>query len=332
MSYEIAPISIRFKNWGHEVSEVEREFFKKLFEKAFYRKVAVVESDKPYVDVQIESFYNGKITPDLSTRAYRFLKSNLPGGINFNNPKFSVNQQPEKNSKYSVFCTLENVRPPEGNWDAYLSYDLHSFAGRNSYLPLWWITSTDLLFPKISPYLGKEISIKDLIAPRNTIGQYDKRNKFCAAFIGKAYPLRMHAISALSKIGKVDVFGAVSRSSNTRKTISKFEISKNYRFVFAFENDFYPGYVTEKAPEAWATGAVPLYWGLDSSGYINQDSLINLANFKNLDLFIDRVKQVNNSKKLWERYSSEPFLRKAPTLDNVLSNLRSNLVTLNRQK
>ena len=329
MNYLVAPITIRFRNWGHEVSIVEKEFFKKLFEKAFYRQVIIEESVKPHVDIQIESFYKrNQESPNLNIRAYRFLKSNLPGGVNFSNPKFSVNQQPEKNAKFSVFYTGENVRPPEGKWDAYLTFDLHSFANRNSYLPLWWITSTDLLFPKVSPYLGKEISIKELISPRNPKTEYDKRNRFCAAFIGKAYPFRMHAISALSKIGKVDVFGAVSRSKNSKSTLSKFDLSKKYRFVFAFENDIYPGYVTEKAPEAWSTGAVPLYWGLDPSGYINQNSLINLANFKNLELFAEQVKRVNSSKKLWEEYASQPFLNKAPTLGKVVNNLRANLASL----
>lgn len=321
------PITFRFINWGHEPNEIEKKFFQKLFEVAFKRPVIFVESTKPYVDIQIESFYKKNVGQvDNSTRIYRFLKSNLPSGIDFSKTKYSVNQQPEKNSRYSIFYTGENIRPPEGDWDSYLSFDLHSFNGRNSYLPLWWITSTDLLFPKTSPYLGEEISIDYLLSRREP--EFDRRDKFCVAFIGKSYPLRMHAISALSKIGKIDVYGAIARNHQSKKSFAKAEISKRYKFILAFENDLYPGYVTEKAPEAWATGAIPLYWGSDPEGYINQKSIINLANFKNLELFANRVKLVNDSKTIWQNYASEPFLRKKPNLNKVMKNLRTNLASL----
>ena len=39
------------------------------------------------------------------------------------------------------------------------------------------------------------------------------------------------------------------------------ELYKDYRFVVAFENDFYEGYVTEKLVIALASGAVPIYFG-----------------------------------------------------------------------
>ena len=95
----------------------------------------------------------------------------------------------------------------------------------------------------------------------------------------------MHALTALSKIGDVDVFGGIARNTKQTTAKEKFEISQKYKFVFAFENDLFPGYVTEKAPEAYATGAVPLYWGSDPRGYINQKSVLNLANFPTLEDF-----------------------------------------------
>jgi hypothetical protein len=319
-------ITLRFKNWGHSIGVEESEFFRILLEKALDKQVKIIDSQKPFVDVQIESFYNDKQNPENKIRAYRFIKSNLPGGINFGNAKFSPNQQPARNSRFSIFYTGENVRPPEGRWDAYLSFDLHSFDGRNAYLPLWWLTSTDMLFPKTSPYLGKSITLEEMLRKRNA--NYKQRKKFCVAFIGKAYPFRMHALTALSKIGKIDVFGAVARNNESLNQNNKYEISQKYRFIFAFENDLYPGYVTEKAPEAWATGAVPLYWGMDPAGYLNQRSLINLSAFNSLEDFAARVKEVNNSQKLWEKYASEPFLQKTPNLKLVIKTIRNNLKPL----
>ena len=291
------PVTLRFCRWPNPVSEGER-VFAVLIEKAINRKVEIVTSDKGRVDIEIESVYGRNEIPNLTTRAYRFLASHTKQGINFSREKYSTSQQPSGDSDFSVFFTGENERPPFGNWDAYLSFDQHSYGGKNAYLPLWWLTSSDLIMPVVSPYLGKAITIEQMLSKRTT--NYEERDKFCVAFIGKAYPFRMQAIAALSKIGKVDVFGGISRNQNRSTAKKKYDTAQNYKFVFAFENDLFPGYVTEKAPEAWATGAVPLYWGLDTCGYINQKSLLNLVNYNNLEESITLIEKT--SKKLLPIY------------------------------
>ena len=316
------PVTLRFCRWPNPVSEGER-VFAVLIEKAINRKVEIVTSDKGRVDIEIESVYGRNEIPNLTTRAYRFLASHTKQGINFSREKYSTSQQPSGDSDFSIFFTGENERPPFGNWDAYLSFDQHSYGGKNAYLPLWWLTSSDLIMPVVSPYLGKAITIEQMLSKRTT--NYEERDKFCVAFIGKAYPFRMQAIAALSKIGKVDVFGGISRNQSRSTAKKKYDTAQNYKFVFAFENDLFPGYVTEKAPEAWATGAVPLYWGLDPRGYINQKSLLNLANFNNLEEYVERVSEVSQSAKLWSEIAEQPFLAKKPKLDEVLEVLRRTL-------
>jgi hypothetical protein len=140
----------------------------------------------------------------------------------------------------------------------------------------------------------------------------------------------MQAIAALSKIGKVDVFGGIARNSGKKAALEKYETSQKYKFVFAFENDLFPGYVTEKAPEAWATGAIPLYWGSDPSGYLNQDAMINLANYRNLETFTNRVHEVSNNPQEWQNIASRPILKKRPNLDEVVSVIRTALAPLVR--
>ena len=195
---------------------------------------------------------------------------------------------------------------------------MHSFDGRNAYLPLWWITSSDLLIPTISPYLGKPITIDQMLNPR--ISDLTNRKKFCVAFIGKAYPFRMHAISAISKVGKVDVYGGIARETRRTRAEEKYEIAQDYKFVFAFENDLYPGYVTEKVPEAWA---VPLYWGSDPAKLLNQESFINLANFPTLEDFVEKIREVNENDQLWHNIASQPLLQYRPSLDHVIHVLRA---------
>jgi hypothetical protein len=310
----IRPITVRYASWVYPLG-IEEPFLRQLVEDATNRKVEIVEDFNKKVDVQFEGVYCDRKIPKFGTRMHRFIHSNLPGGIKFKGGKHTPNQQPTGRAKVNIFFTGENERPPEGSWDAYLTFDLNSYGDRNAYLPLWWITSSDILFPTVSPYLGREISLDYLMSNRES--NYDSRKKFCVAFIGKAYPFRMHALTALSKIGDVDVFGGIARNTKQTTAKEKFEISQKYKFVFAFENDFFPGYVTEKAPEAYATGAIPLYWGSDPKGYINQKSVLNLANYPTLEEFTTQVGVVNNDKEIWSSIANQPFLSKRPNLDEV---------------
>lgn len=319
------PITVRFVNWV----DPERQgilFFSELLEKVTGRTVSLVEHPTSRVDVEIVSVYGQQIIPSITTRAYRFFHSYLPNGIPFEGGKHTPNQQPTGNSRFSIFFTGENERPPEGTWDAYFTFDTHSFGGRNEYLPLWWITSSDLLIPTISPYLGKEIRLDELMEPRDS--NYKSRNKFCVAFIGKAYPFRMHALTALSKVGRVDVYGGIARNTPRNSAIEKFKIAQDYKFVFAFENDLFPGYVTEKAPEAWATGAVPLYWGYDIKKSLNPAAMLNLMDYSNLDSYVSAVAEIEQSESKWRAIANQPLLLQKPSLESVFQLLKSKLAPL----
>lgn len=319
------PITLRFVNWV----DPERQgihFFSELIANVTGREVSVVDHPKRKVDIEVVSVYGQQIIPSITTRAYRFFHSYLPSGIPFEGGKHTPNQQPTGNSRFSIFFTGENERPPEGTWDAYLTFDIHSYGGRNEYLPLWWITSSDLLIPTVSPYLGKEITLDELLRPR--ISQYKPRNKFCVAFIGKAYPFRMHALTALSKVGKVDVYGGIARNTSRNSAIEKYKIAQDYKFVFAFENDLFPGYVTEKAPEAWATGAIPLYWGFDIRKTFNPAAMLNLMDYSNLDSYVDAVAEIEKSESKWVEMANQPLLLERPSLKAVIELLRVKLAPL----
>jgi len=320
-------VTLRFGHWPNEVSGGER-VFADLISLAINRPVRIVADHNSKAEIQIESVYGRNPIPDFRARTYRFLASHTRSGIDFSKSKYSPNQQPSKMAKYSIFFTGENERPPYGDWDCYLTFDLNSYGGKNAYLPLWWITSSDLIRPTVSPYLGRSITLEEMLTPRES--NYKNRKKFCVAFIGKAYPFRMQAIAALSAIGKVDVFGGIARNSGRKAASEKYATSQQYKFVFAFENDLFPGYVTEKAPEAWATGAIPLYWGSDPLGYLNQNAMVNLANYQNLEKFTQRVGEISNDPQEWQSIANQPILKKRPNLDEVVSVIRNALAPLVR--
>lgn len=319
---KVPEVTLGFASWPHPIGEREL-VFAKLIEMAINRPVHVVDNQSITPLIQIESVYNRPQLPNLKTRAYRFLASHTPRGIDFSKEGFSPNQQPSGKARFNIFFTGENERPPFGSWDCYLSFDLDPLSGKNAYLPLWWLTSSNLVQPTVSPYLGREITLEEMMSARTA--NYESRKKFCVAFIGKAYPFRMQAIAALSKIGKVDVFGGISRNENSSKALEKYRTAQDYKFVFAFENDLYPGYVTEKAPEAWATGAIPLYWGLDSAGSLNPDALLNLINFRSLEEYAREVADVANSAERWTAIASQPLISTRPSLEKVIGVLQTAL-------
>jgi hypothetical protein len=318
-------VTLRFGHWPNEVSRGE-QIFADLISMALNREVRIVENQDDFADIQIESVYGRNVLPSFQARTYRFLASHTKSGIDFSKSKYSPNQQPSNKAKFSIFFTGENERPPFGDWDCYLSFDLNSYGGKNAYLPLWWITSSDLIRPTVSPYLGRSITLEEMLKSREV--NFKQRKKFCVAFIGKAYPFRMQAIAALSAIGKIDVYGGIARNSGKKAALEKFETSQQYKFVFAFENDLFPGYVTEKAPEAWATGAIPLYWGSDPAGYLNHEALLNLEKFKSLDEYVARVAEIAHDSLTWSSIASQPILAKRPNLNEVLAVLRKALAPM----
>jgi hypothetical protein len=138
----------------------------------------------------------------------------------------------------------------------------------------------------------------------------------------------MHALTALSKVGKVDVYGGIARNTSRNSAIEKYKIAQDYKFVFAFENDLFPGYVTEKAPEAWATGAIPLYWGFDIRKTFNPAAMLNLMDYSNLDSYVDAVAEIEKSESKWVEMANQPLLLERPSLKAVIELLRVKLAPL----
>jgi len=217
-----------------------------------------------------------------------------------------------------IWFTGENMRPPSSEeWDGYLSFDLDSLGGKNVYCPLWW-TWIGLLGKSFSPFLDTPPNISNLTSLRSPV---KRREKFAVAFINNPHPMRFHAIEQLNKVGVVDVFG----KSVGRPVKDKAEIANEYRFILCFENDLYPGYVTEKPIEGWSTGAVPLWWGLDPAGFLNERALINAASHKGIDEFIEQVWATDKSDDIRAEMTAENLLNRVPSLEAAQQLIRNSL-------
>lgn len=285
-------------------TEAPDSIFSRLVEVVTGEAITIVRDRKVQVDLELASVHAPELARAVSNLAVVVPGRNYRRRLRQQERWSAVVQQPGGHSRRAVWFTGENARPPGGSWDGYLSFDLDPLGGRNVYFPHWW-EYLGLWSSRRMSYSGIDLTVEGLCSPRVA---KPKREAFACAFIGNPTPMRLHAIEALSKLGRVDVFG----NSVGKPVASKVAIARNYRFVLCFENDLYPGYVTEKPFEAWATGSIPLWWGQDPAGYINEQALVNAANFGSLSEFADHVGEINSDSGVWEQIASEPILRREP--------------------
>jgi len=313
-------LKIRFK---HLPKDNIWNCFCELITLATGEQIKIVESQEEYVDIEITGPYgdifNQTKTPFVK-RAKRFIHVKFTHGQHLLKRDLSVGDVPANKSKLNFWFTGENTRPPQGNWDLYFGFDTNLSTDRSIYFPLWWLTSSSLFSSVKKSYWGIDVpDIYDLTQSRKL---NDVRSKFATTFIGKTYPIRLHALEELNKIDSVDIYGSAVRNFVDQP----FEIASLYKFILCFENDVYPGYVTEKPFEAYMSGSIPLYYGLDSAGYLNQEAIINLYNFENIKEWRIFISEVHNDPKLYKEIYEKPLLNKIPDIESILIKLRKMIV------
>jgi hypothetical protein len=309
-------IKVRFRDFPGEDSYGH---FIELVEIASGEKVLLCQDRSKIVDLEITGPYGGAsddyATP-LSKKIKRLCYIAITNGRHLSVRKLATGIQPSKTAKKNIWYTGENKRPPQGDWDGYLTFDTNLPPDRSAYLPLWFLTSTNLFKSTTQTYWGSQVpTIAQLTEGRKFT---TRRKKFVVSFIGRSYPMRLHAIESLAKIGKVDVFGEAARNQVKNPSF----VAKNYRFIMCFENDLYPGYVTEKPLEAYLAGAIPLYYGLDELKYLNQSALISLNNFKKLADWVDHIKKIDMDTSLFRKMYEQPILLKKPNLKDAVNLIR----------
>lgn len=81
------------------------------------------------------------------------------------------------------------------------------------------------------------------------------------------------------------------------------------KFTIAYENQHYPGYITEKPFQAWFAGTIPLY---DSDRKaledINHKAVIYRPDFASEDEFVDYIIKVDNDDKLYCEIWNQPLM------------------------
>ena len=89
----------------------------------------------------------------------------------------------------------------------------------------------------------------------------------------------------------------------------KLKVMRDHKFGIAFENVSRDHYVTEKIFHCLAAGNVPIYWGCPRiAEYVNPERFINCHDFGSFEEVIEKVKEIDNDPKLYEKYINAPVI------------------------
>jgi hypothetical protein len=239
----------------------------------------------------------------LLAKANLFLKSRISnqGMTNWLNHQRGLSTLMKIQGK-KVWVTFENRRIPFEGADLSISFDLDFNKGKNLYFPLLF-SYIDFLNTN-SSYVRHKISFEELLLPRISLGKSLDSRDFACAFINNPDPVRLRFLKELSRFGKVDIFGRYANNY----VEDKIGVGNKYKFVICFENDLYPGYVTEKPLEAWLSKSVPVYWGNDARGLLNSAALINCSSYDSLADAAESVASLQSQTELMEGIIKQPLL------------------------
>ena len=164
---------------------------------------------------------------------------------------------------------------------------------RGCRFPYWYNYVMWNEYPRISHYprFGRFYKISELMEPLKC----DSSRKDVAVLISSHldHP-RGELVRAFRKQRDIDIYGGAGLAFQG----SKLDLMKDYKYAFCVENSVGFGYDTEKLPEAWVAGCVPL------GVYLNPFSDFNPA-----------VVDINPSDPT--SYARVPLLKTEPSLDEI---------------
>lgn len=193
-----------------------------------------------------------------------------------------------------IFYTGENVRPDFAECDYAFTFDLDVAKPEHYRLPLCH---------RMRP--------QELVKPVDYDPEAILRSKdgFCAFVYSNPGGLeRNRFFELLSRYKRVDAGGKLFNNIGG-PVRDKQQFLTRYKFTFAFENDSYPGYTTEKIVDPMRANSLPIYWGnprvdLD----YNSRSFINYADWGSLEALAEHVAEVDRNDELYLAYLRQPWL------------------------
>ena len=177
--------------------------------------------------------------------------------------------------------------------------------------------STQYYFPYYAYgylFLDRTETLTRLISTTEASEIWNKKNQFCCTVVSNPKGLvRNEFFSKLNSRKNVNS-GGKYKNNVGGPVSSKRDFIDLHKFVFAFENQSYPGYVTEKLTDALESQGVPIYYGDTRVGEdFNKKRFLSLEDYKSMDDLINHILKIYNDEKAYTAIISEPIF-----INNIL--------------
>lgn len=221
------------------------------------------------------------------------------------------------NSPLRVFHSAENLRHDTVPAEYSISFDLNISSEQHFRLPYWmemidW--SHEGIAGNQNPRYGNLMSIERLMQP---LGNRFLEKKRAAAFLSSHIrEPRKTLFEAVQKVMPVTGFGAHFDKTIENHHLSGFlkqELLQEFGFNLCPENGMYPGYYTEKIPEAFFADCLPITWADENVKVdFNPQAFINLAPMTWCNY--EPLAEIIHSPQALQTYTSQALLLKAPSI------------------
>ena len=234
--------------------------------------------------------------------------------------KLSTQADQQSKGPLRLFITGENVRYDFQNCDYSISFDLGICKQNHLRMPYWmemvdW--SSEGVTGNQNPRYGRLLNIERLMQPLGN--DFLQRTQTAVIFASHLREPRGTLLSAVKKEIEVVEFGRIFNSgikNHLESGIIKYDVLQNFAFNLCPENGMYPGYYTEKIPEAFMAGCLPISWADENLKIdFNPRAFINLAPMSISNF--SELKEILHSRKILEAYANEALLINKPSIDHL---------------
>lgn len=243
-------------------------------------------------------------------------------------PLFQKNNSTEQRQyrALTLFHTFENLRHDHRRADYALSFDLAVDSPQHLRHPYWmemldW--SHEGIRGNTNPRYGRLLTIERLQQPLGTEFLHRTRSAlFFSSHLREPRATLLRALEAMVPVHKSGPYFDANITDHHRSGFTKLEQLREVAFNLCPENGMYPGYYTEKIPEAFDAGCLPITW-CDPNVAVdfNPQAILNLAPMMHSDF--TPLKECLHSNTRLEEFASQALLLKRPSIEPLRQFLRN---------
>ena len=231
--------------------------------------------------------------------------------------------------KANFFITGEN-KPPQFRWAKKQIGFWKSYVDRTDVFRfpywMWHLDWPELEHVPAYPRYGMPLSIERLMRPISKSydnNQINSRLNRAVLFSKHLKEPRKKFFELTSKSMGCDGFGGAFGKDD--RTQPKKPILEGYQYSLCPENSIGDGYITEKIPEAFHSGCVPIGWCRpeDLAEDFNPDAVINLYGLDDQQIK-ELLVELKACGRLYKSLISEPLLLKRPDLRPLINFIQEN--------